>query len=126
MTAASRLSTVGGHINYTKDEFGRPVTTYADLPILIADPNSSALPALAFDEANPGGGSNVGTSIYVVSFRDLMITGIDNGGIQARDLGEIDEKPVKRVRVEWYAGIALWHPRAAVRLYGIKDAAVVV
>lgn len=126
LTAASRDTSVGGHINYAQDEFGRRVTVYNDLPILIMDANASAFATLAFDEANPGGGSNVGTSIYCVSLRDQMLTGIENGGIDAVDLGEQDSKPVLRTRVEWYSGIAVWHPRAAGRLYGIKDAAVTV
>jgi len=36
-----------------------------------------------------------------------------------RDLGEIDEKPVFRTRIEWYCGMAVFHPRAAARLKGV-------
>jgi len=126
LTAASRDTSVGGHINYTQDQFGRRVVVYNDLPILIADPNGSVFPALAFDEANPGGGSNVGTSIYCLSLGEQMLTGIQNGDIDVEDLGELDDKPSLRTRVEWYNGIAIWHPRSAGRLWGIKDAAVVV
>lgn len=125
LTAAARNSTVGGYITYSKDEFGRRVTQYNDLPILIADPNSAAFATLAFDEANPGGGSNVGTSIYCLSLREQMLTGIQNGDISVEDLGELDSKPTLRTRVEWYNGISVWHPRAGARLWGIKDAAIV-
>lgn len=125
LTAAARDTTVGGFITYEKDEFGRRVTVYNDLPILIADANDNAFATLAFDEANPGGGSNVGTSIYCMGMGDQMLTGIQNGNPDARDLGELETKPAFRTRVEWYAGIAIWHPRAAARLRGIKDAAVV-
>lgn len=124
LTSAARNPAVGGHINYTVDEFGRRVVTYADLPILIADANTSAYNVLGFNEANPGGGSNVGTSIYCMSMREQMLTGIQNGDIDVEDLGELDSKPTYRTRVEWYNGISVWHPRAAARLWGISNAAI--
>jgi hypothetical protein len=44
--------------------------------------------------------------------------------MEARDLGELQTKPAMRTRVEWYAGIAMFHGRAAARLRGISNAAV--
>ena len=124
-TAAARTTTVGGHIDWTTDSFGRQVQTYNGLPILEADSLGSAYATLAFDEANPGGGSAVGTSIYVLSIGPGMLHGIQNEGMSVRDLGELDTKPAFRTRVEWFVSIALFHPRAACRLWGIKDAAIV-
>ena len=43
----------------------------------------------------------------------------------ARDLGELESKPVFRTRVEWFSGLTCYHGRAAARLGGIKDAPVV-
>jgi len=126
LTAASRDESVGGHINYEQDMFGRRLTLYSGLPILIADPNGQVFSTLAFNEANPGGGASVGTSIYALSVGEMMLSGIQNGGIEARDLGELEAKPTLRTRVEWFTGVSVWHPRAVSRLQGIKDAAVVV
>lgn len=103
-----------------EDAFGRKLTTYADLPILVTENGSTE--ALPFTEANSGGGSAVGTSIYVVSLGQNRLQGIQNGDMQVRSLGEVDDKPAQRVRIEWYAGIALLHGRAAARLYSITDA----
>ena len=102
-----------------------PETMYNDLPILLADGLGDAYASLAFNEANPGGGSNVGTSIYVLSVGDGMLTGIQNSDPEVTDLGELETKPVFRTRIEWYAGLAIYHPRAVARLYGVKDGAVV-
>lgn len=124
LTTASRSTSIGGFITFGVDEFGRKIAQYADLPILIADANSDVYQTLGFNEANPGGGSNVGTSIYVLSLREGMLQGIQNGIPEVTDLGEIQTKPVFRTRVEWYTGLTLMHPRAASRLYGIKNAAV--
>lgn len=126
LTAAARNTSVGGFITYSKDEFGRQVTMYNDLPILIADKNGDKHASLAFNEANPGGGTAVGTSIYCLSAGENRLSGIQNGTMDVRDLGEIEEKPVYRTRVEWYCGLLLEHSRAAGRLWGVKDGAVVV
>ncbi len=125
LSQAARTSTVGGYIQYAQDEFGRQQTFYNDLPILIADGNADQFATLAFNEAATGGGASTATSIYVLSLREGMLTGIQNGAIDARDLGEIQTKPVFRTRVEWYAGIGLWMPRAASRLRDIADGVVV-
>lgn len=124
LTTASRNSSIGGFIQWDLDAFGRKVAVYAGLPILIADANSDVYQTLAFNEANPGGGSNVGTSIYCMSLMEGMLQGIQSAMPEVADLGEIQAKPVFRTRVEWYTGMCLMHPRAAGRLYGIKNAAV--
>lgn len=126
LTQASRNTGVGGFITFQQDAFGRRQEVYAGLPILVAYNSNGGTEPLGFDEANPGGGSAVGTSIYAVSFGEGMLTGIQNGDIDVRDLGELQTAPVFRTRVEWYSSIAMYHGRAASRLWGIKDGAVVV
>lgn len=125
LTAAARNTSVGGFISYTTDEFGRRLTNYADLPIICAYSENGGTDPIAFDEANPGGGSAVGTSIYVVSLGAGKMQGIQNGTMDVRDLGELNSSPVYRTRVEWFTGLIIEHGRAASRLRGIKDAAVV-
>ncbi len=125
LTASTRTTGVSGYLTTSKDEFGRQITMYNDLPILIADQNGNASPALAFDETYSGGGGSTGTSIYVLSLQPGMMFGIQNKPLEARDLGELQTKPVYRTRVDWYAGMAVAHPRAASRLYDVSDAAVV-
>lgn len=124
LSAAARSSSVGGYITYTTDAFGRKITNYNDLPILIADYDDDGARILDFNEVGPGGSTATATSIYVVSFGDNMLTGLQNGVMQVNDLGELDSKPVKRTRVEWYVGLAALHGRCAARLWGISNAAV--
>lgn len=123
LTAAARNTSVGGFISYDKDEFGRRVTVYNDLPILLADELGDSETTLGFNEAYAGGGTANGTSIYVLSLMDGMLQGLQSGPPQVRDLGEINEKPVYRTRVEWVCSLGLLHPRAASRLYSIKSGA---
>jgi len=124
LSAAARSSTVGGYITYALDAFGRRVTQYNDLPILVVEQDNVGSDILPFTEAATSGNATA-SSIYVVSFMEGMLQGIQSGVMDVRDLGELQTQPVKRTRVEWYAGIALFHPRAATRLWSISNAAVV-
>lgn len=124
LTAAARSTSVGGYITYSVDAFGRRVTMYNDLPILVTE--SGSTDPLTFTESGSGGGSAVCTSIYVVNMTPGYLTGIQNSAIETRDLGELQTGAVaRRMRVEWYAGLTIPHPRAAARLRGITNAAVV-
>lgn len=125
LTAAARNPNVAGYITYQKDAFGRPLMAYNDLPIVTVDLDHEEQPILPFTEASPGGGTATSTSLYVLGVGDDGLTGLENGGIDVRDLGELDTAPVYRTRCEWYNGIAIFNGRAVTRLRGIKDAAVV-
>jgi hypothetical protein len=119
MTAFLRNSS---SISTSRDEFGRIVTSYAGLPILEADVlgTSSGLQQIGFNENNDSS-----TSIYVMSMSDMGLQVVQNGGIDVRDLGEQDSKPVFRTRVEWYCNLVDIHPRCVARLYDISDATAI-
>jgi hypothetical protein len=55
----------------------------------------------------------------------MGVHGLQNGGMQIRDLGELDTKPVFRTRVEHYQSIAIKDGQAAARLRYIKSGAAV-
>lgn len=124
LTQAARNPNVSGYITYEKDAFGRSVTKYNDLPILIVDLDHTNTEILPFTEAATSGTATA-TSIYVVSFGPNSLMGLQNGNIDARDLGELDTAPVYRTRVEWYTNFAVYNQRAVTRLWSIADAAVV-
>jgi hypothetical protein len=119
LTQGARDTSIGGFITYDVDAFGRQVTKYNDLPILIADQDNQGNDILPFTEAAASGTSQC-TSVYCVSFMEGYLEGIQSGIMDVRDLGELQEKPAKRTRVEWFMGIALQHRRAAARLKFIK------
>ena len=122
LTAAARTTTVGGYITYDVDAFGRRITKYNDLPILIADKDNDYNDIMPFTEAADSGTSQC-TSIYCLSFAENGVLGLQNGVMDVRDLGEIDTKPVFRTRVEWYISLAILRPKAAARLRYVKDGA---
>jgi hypothetical protein len=124
LTTAARTYTIGGFITFDLDAFGRKVAYYNDLPILILDRDNEDSAILPFTEVGSGGATATACSIYCVSFGPGKCEGIQNGVIEARDLGELQTKPALRTRVEWYAGLAMLHGRAAARLRGVKNATV--
>ncbi len=126
LAAAQRDTAVGGFVTYGQDEFGKRVQFYNELPIAVADGNGDANPAIDNAEAYSGGGAADGTSIYILSIGDGMFTGLQNGPMQVRNLGELQEKPAIRTRVEWYIGCTVQHPRAASRLRDIDGALAIV
>ena len=101
-----------------RDEFGRQLFKYNDLPILIADQFGDT-PALTATEAGLGGGTT-SCSIYVLHLEEGYLSGLQAAPMRVKDLGEMQERPAYGVRIEWIVGEMLAHPRAAVRLRGIK------
>lgn len=101
-----------------EDAFGRPIASYGGLPILIMDRNEDLFAAIGANETTPAGGTGL-SSIYCVSIRLGGFQGIQHAPPRVKDLGEINEKPVFRTRVQWYPGIAVKEPRAIGRLRGI-------
>lgn len=101
------------YIQVGKDEFGRPVEYFGDVMIRTVEDD-----ILSFNETQ--GTSESAGSIYAVKFgAQEAISGLTNGGVMVDDLGEIDAKPVYRTRIEFYCGLADFHPKAASRLSGI-------
>ena len=121
---AARTYTVGGYIQFSLDQFGKKAMAYNGIPILTVDLDNNEEEILPFTEASESGAS-VSTSIYVVSLGGQGVLGLQNGSINTRDLGELNDQPVLRTRVEWYMGMAVYNGRAATRIYQIKNAAIV-
>lgn len=71
------------------------------------------------------GSSSVASSIYAVRYGESPeeggVTGLTNGGIQTKDLGEIDAKPVYRTRIEFFCGLGVFSGKAAARLEGVLN-----
>lgn len=123
LSQAAKDKDVGGDLQWSKDDFGRRVGFYNDLPILVTEDDEKGDKIIDFNEAGPAGGA-VSQSIYVVSFGEGKIVGLQNGLMDVRDLGEIDSLPVYRTRVEWLVAMAVMHGKAVSRVWGITNAAI--
>jgi len=125
ITQAAKNAAVGGNVTWGKDDFGRQIATYNDLPLVTPSAADGSDTVLGFNEAAPAGGTAQCTSVYVASIGEAKVKGIQNGTMDVRDLGELDEAPVVRTRVEWYVGLVVEHGKAVTRIRGIKKAPLV-
>jgi hypothetical protein len=105
----------------TVDNIGRTVDAYNGIPIV--DVGNKADGTAIIPQTETQGASSVASSIYAVSFADALgepgVLGIQNGGMEVMDLGQLQTQPVFRTRIEWYCGVALFGPKPAARLTGV-------
>ncbi|MGW2591660.1 major capsid protein [Streptomyces sp. NPDC001515] len=100
------------------------VATYNGIPLLDIGQTAAGDDIIPMTEAQ--GTSSAAGSIYAVKFGsaegDQAVTGLTNGGVQVRDLGELDTLPVYRTRLEFYCGLAIFGGKGAARLTGVLAA----
>ncbi len=113
MSKASRRALTGlaranTQIEISRNEFGYQQLSYMGVPVLELDR----------DNLNQ---DIMGTSdIFCAAFGADLLTGIQNGGVNVRELGESSAAPQLITRCEWYCGLALVNGRAVARLGGIS------
>jgi len=110
--ALTRQARTNTQIDIVRNEFGYQQMVYAGLPVLELDRDHKNVAIMD--------GTPTAQDIYVVSFGNDHLTGIQNGGVSVRELGESHAQPQLITRVEWYVGLALINGRAAARLAGIN------
>lgn len=103
------------------DAFGRRLFSYAGIPIAVIEEDKDGNLILPFTEDNPGGGTAASTSIYAVRFGAAeWVSGLQAGAMDVEDLGLNSTK--YETLIEWICGMGVFHPKAAARLRGIKNA----
>lgn len=122
--AAMRDPDLTGYIIQTRDGIGKPVLSYADLPILTGYPKDRHSLLLPFNEVASGGGSAVTTSIFVVSFTEMGLKGIQLTPMSARDMGLLEDAVNYGTNVEWDVGLVDEGDFCVSRLDSITDAAI--
>lgn len=98
------------------ENFGRPMLTHNGIPVIMNE-------FLAGDETQ---GSNANTaSVYALRLNELDglhgIYGGDNAGIVVENIGTVQNKDATRIRLKWYAGLALKSTRSIARLKGVTN-----
>ncbi|MEW1754697.1 major capsid protein [Streptomyces angustmyceticus] len=120
-SSARRL---GGYEMVREAMTQKMVATYNGIPLL--DPGMTAAGADILPRTETQGSSSVASSVYAVRFGqdegDRAVTGLTNGGVMVDDLGQLQEKPAYRTRIEFYCGLAVFGGKAAARLRGVLAA----
>lgn len=120
-TLISKLKSLGrkvGGADYINSEItGKREFTWNGTPIIDPGKHWSGRQILSVDPTNGG-------DLYAVkfarSFNDEGVMGICNGLLSAYYLGELQEKPAVRTRIDFYAGMVAQGGNAAARLRGVK------
>lgn len=106
-----------------KDINGKRVVLWNGVPVL--DIGQTAAGADIIPMTETIGDAEDATSIYAVRFGedegDQAVTGLTNGGVDVYDMGELQEKPSLRTRIEFYTGVAVFGGRGAARLRGVLN-----
>ena len=115
---------IGGVDMVKEDMTGKRVAMWQGVPML--DLGDSLTGTQIIPQTETQGSSSAASSIYAVRFGgsdgDQAVTGLTNGGVMVDDLGQLQEKPALRTRIEFYCGLALFGGKAAARLRGVLAA----
>lgn len=117
----SRLKSLGrkvGGADYINSEItGAREFTWNGVAVIDPGQHWTGRDILSVDPVNGG-------DLYAVKFarswNQVGVMGITNGGLQAYSLGELEEKPAIRARVEFYSGLVAQGGKAAARLRGVQ------
>ena len=97
--------------------------TYNGIPLV--DIGNKADGTMILPQTETQGTAVDASSIYVVRFgsseADQAVTGLTNGGVDVRDLGEQQVKPAFRTRIEFFCGLGVFGGKAAARGTGVRN-----
>ncbi len=113
---------ISGYVVQTKNDVGVEAPSFKGIPWFAIEEDAEGDQILGFTEQGSGGGASVTSSIYVVAFSPDDLTGIQTGGIDVRDLGEMQTETKRLIRMDWLNNFATYNPRSFARLAGVKDA----
>jgi len=110
-------------LDNTRDMFDRVVDVYQGCRLIdigVKADQSTEVITSTETVAGVDAAADEHTSIYAVKFGvGEMTWGIQEYPLEVRDLGELEDKPVFRTRVDFPLGLATINPRSLARLYGV-------
>lgn len=124
--AVSVTSGVGSITYIDQEQWGMKVKAFDGVPIVpIADFNG-ADNILDFSEQGAGGTTATATSVYILSLGEDGVCGLRNGGLLDWNLpsGATGEQ-AQVYDMMFLPGMFIKRPQAAVRIYGVSNAAVI-
>ena len=113
----STARAVGGAEYILSEMTGKREFTWNGVPFVDPGQHWSGRDILPYVDAT---GGDVFAVKLASGFSDEGVLGITNGSLQAKYLGELQEKPAIRTRIDFYCGMAVQGGKAAARLRGVK------
>ena len=103
------------------DAFGRQLQAYAGTPLAVVEEDKDGNLILPFDEDDSAGDAASCSSIYACRFGLAeYVSGLQAGNMDVLDQGL--QGTFLQTLIEWICGLGVFHPKAAARLRGIKNA----
>lgn len=109
---------VGGAEYITSEITGKREFTWNGVPFIDPGEHWTGRKILGYDTTN---GGDLYAVKFASGFSQTGVLGITNGGLQAYYLGELQEKPAVRTRIDFYTGLVVQGGKAAARLRGVKN-----
>lgn len=102
----------GTFLEADRDEFGGMLQFYDGIPIGIND---------YISDAKTVGTSSDCSTIYAMQFGEGALSGLSApGGLTIERVGSLETKDASRIRVKWYAGLALFNTVKLAMLTGVR------
>ena len=102
----------GTFLEAARDEFGGMVQYYDGIPIGIND---------YIGDAQTAGTSRDASTVYTMQFGEGALAGLSApSGLSVDRVGALETKDATRLRVKWYAGLALFNTLALAKLTGVR------
>ena len=101
------------YVERGESSFGRQVMLYDGIPVEVSDFVVDTETATA----KTGGALS---SLWAIQFSAADgVVGLQNGGVEVVDLGQLESKDAQRVRIRWYVSIAVLRDSCIARLHSI-------
>ena len=102
----------GTFLEAARDQFGGMVQYYDGIPIGIND---------YISDAQTAGTSRDASTVYAMQFGEGALAGLSApSGLSVDRVGALESKDATRLRVKWYAGLALFNTLALAKLTGVR------
>ena len=112
LTALSRAAG-SGLVVADRNEFGQMTEYYDGVPVAVND----YIP----DDKRVGSASDCST-IYALQLGEGAVAGLSApGGLTVERVGSLESKDATRIRVKWYAAIAVFNALKLAKLVGVRD-----
>ena len=104
--------TSGTFLEADRDDFGQMMQFYDGIPIGVND---------YISDAQTVGTSNDCSTIYAAQFGEGALSGLTApGSLTVERVGSLETKDASRIRVKWYASIALFNTVKLAKLIGVR------
>ena len=104
--------TSGSFLEADRDEFGGMLQFYDGIPIGLND---------YISDAQTVGTSNDCSTVYAMQFGSGALNGLTApGGLTVERVGSLETKDASRIRVKWYASLALFNTVKLAKLTGVR------